>query len=58
MWLGQQSCYLKTPLQTFGAATAIALTAPHLCITFVTAADVLGGRAGMEREGAWLEAGT
>ncbi len=46
MGLGQWSCYLKTPLQTFDTATAVALIAPHLRIILVMASDLLGGGTG------------
>lgn len=42
MGLGQWSCSLKTPLQTFDTVTAIALITPHLCIILVMASDFLG----------------
>lgn len=29
---GQWPCFLKTPLQTFGVETAVALIAPHISI--------------------------
>lgn len=55
---GQGPCYLKTPLQTFGAVTAADLITPLFRIILVMAADSLGGRARMGREGTRSEAGT
>ena len=43
MGLGQQSCYLKTPLQTFDTPTAVALIASHFRIISVDATDFWGG---------------
>ncbi len=46
MGLGQWSCYLKIPLQTFDTETAATLTPSCLCIVLVMASDLLGGGAG------------
>lgn len=55
MGLGQWSCYLKTPLQTFDTATAVTLIAPHLRIIFshgfTLAGWGLGGGRGVCRVG-------
>lgn len=47
MGLGQWSCYLKTPLQTFDTATAVALIAPHLRIILVMVSNLLGEGGGL-----------
>lgn len=55
MGLGQWSCYLKTPLQTFDTATAVVLIAPHLCIILVMASDLLGGGDWERRVRGWRQ---
>lgn len=55
---GQWSCSLKTPLQMFDTATAVALITPHLCIISASAGDFSVKVRSRGGEGAGCEAGT